>query len=257
MPYSFESRVRYSEIDEKGFLSLGALVDYFQDCSTFQSEDAGIGIYKLKELHQAWLLSSWQIIIHHLPKLCDYVKVSTIPYAFKSFLGYRNFLLEDDKGVAAIANSVWVLFDMDKGKPVRVSEEMAERYHPEEKLEMPYASRKIKLPEDSDRTGEYQEAFFITRHHLDTNHHVNNGQYIRMAMEYLPAGWQIGQVRAEYRMQARLGDEIHPHCYTGGEGEGNRNFLVVLENPEKKPFAAVEFLREDGKTCCELEKNRI
>ena len=37
--YEFNSRVRYSEIDHHGTLTLPALINYFQDCSTFQSED--------------------------------------------------------------------------------------------------------------------------------------------------------------------------------------------------------------------------
>ena len=41
--YTFDSRVRYSEIDHTGNMTLPALINYFQDCSTFQSEDIGLG----------------------------------------------------------------------------------------------------------------------------------------------------------------------------------------------------------------------
>lgn len=41
--YSFNSRVRYSEVNKDGRLKLVSLLDYFQDCSTFHSEDAGDG----------------------------------------------------------------------------------------------------------------------------------------------------------------------------------------------------------------------
>ena len=41
--YSFNSRVRYSEVNKDGRLKLVSLLDYFQDCSTFHSEDAGMG----------------------------------------------------------------------------------------------------------------------------------------------------------------------------------------------------------------------
>ena len=47
--YSFDGRVRYSEIDQNGRLDVSALVNYFQDCGTFQSEDAGVGIEYCKE----------------------------------------------------------------------------------------------------------------------------------------------------------------------------------------------------------------
>ena len=42
--YSIESRVRYSEVDEHQDLSITGIINYFQDCSTFQSEDLGWGL---------------------------------------------------------------------------------------------------------------------------------------------------------------------------------------------------------------------
>ena len=42
--YAFGSRIRYSETDSEGRLTLNALLNYFQDCSTFHSEDVGLGI---------------------------------------------------------------------------------------------------------------------------------------------------------------------------------------------------------------------
>ncbi len=74
------------------------------------------------------------------------------------------------------------------------------------KLEMDYAPRKIALPEGM----EAQEPFAIQKHHLDTHHHVNNCQYIRMGADYLPEGFEIRQMRAEYKKQALLGDVFYP-----------------------------------------------
>ena len=50
--YEFNSRVRYSEIDHHGTLTLPALINYFQDCSTFQSELLNNGVERLEELHR-------------------------------------------------------------------------------------------------------------------------------------------------------------------------------------------------------------
>ena len=49
--YQFKSRIRYSETDETGRLSVPGIINYMQDCSTFQSEDGRMGISYLKE-HQ-------------------------------------------------------------------------------------------------------------------------------------------------------------------------------------------------------------
>lgn len=44
MKYSFDSRVRYSEIGEDRHLTLNGIINYFQDCSTFHSESLGVGM---------------------------------------------------------------------------------------------------------------------------------------------------------------------------------------------------------------------
>ena len=41
MYYTIEGRLRYSEIDHLGTVTLPGIINYFQDCSTFQSEDIG------------------------------------------------------------------------------------------------------------------------------------------------------------------------------------------------------------------------
>ncbi len=47
--YTFTSRVRFSETDENGKLSLAGIMNYLQDCSVFHSEDVGNGTDMLKK----------------------------------------------------------------------------------------------------------------------------------------------------------------------------------------------------------------
>ena len=133
--YAFDSRIRYSETDSEGYLTLDALLNYFQDCSTFHSEDVGLGIGYMKEIGQVWVLSSWQIVVNRYPKLGEKVKIVTLPYELKVFLGYRNFAMLDEQGeYLAKANSLWSLLDVGTGKPVMVNEAMHKGYEIDEKL---------------------------------------------------------------------------------------------------------------------------
>ena len=86
MSYSFESRVRFSEIGENGCLDLPGGLDYFQDCCTFESEKTGLGMEVLKVQKRAWVLSAWQVVVKRYPKLGEDIKVITIPYGFRRFI---------------------------------------------------------------------------------------------------------------------------------------------------------------------------
>lgn len=233
--YAFDSRIRYSETDSEGELTLNALLNYFQDCSTFHSEDVGLGIGYMKEIGQAWVLSSWQIVVDRYPRLGEKVKIVTLPYELKGFLGYRNFAMLDEEGnYLAKANSLWSLLDMTTGKPVAVNEAMHKGYGIDEKLDMDYAPRKITVPEG----GQLLDPIVVKKYHLDTNHHVNNGQYVNIAMEYLPDGFLIHQMRAEYKKQAFLDDVLYP-CVVSVES----GYVVSLRDEEGRPYVSVEFLQ--------------
>ena len=91
--YQFNSRIRYSETDETGRLSVPGIINYMQDCSTFQSEDRHAGVDFLTGRNRAWLLSSWRILIDRYPRLGEEIAVGTWHCGTKGIYGYRNFVL--------------------------------------------------------------------------------------------------------------------------------------------------------------------
>ncbi len=174
-------------------------------------------------------------MVEHYHKLGDRVILGTAPYEFKGFLGSRNFvMLAEDGSYLAKANSLWSLLNTDTGKPAMPPRKMIEGYTLVPKLPMEYAPRKITLPPQ----GERREVIVVKKHHLDINHHVNNGQYINMAMEFLPENFAIGQMRAEYKKQAFLENILHSYVV-----ESEEQCIVAFLDEEDKPYVSVEFLR--------------
>lgn len=234
--YSFNSRVRYSEVDINKQLDLVSIINYFQDCSTFQSEDLGLGIEHLEKKKRAWLMNSWQIIIDRFPTLGENITTSTWAYDFKSMYGFRNFTIKDSSDkLCARANSIWVYMDTNTHRPAKVSPEDIYGYGHEEPLDMEYSSRKITLPSDFT----VRDSFSVIACNIDTNNHVNNSQYIKMATEYLPKDFFIQQLRAEYKMSAVFGDIIVPKISLT-----DNLCTVALTNPDDKPYAVIEFSKK-------------
>ena len=239
--YTFESRIRLSESDENEKLTLTGLLDYFQDCSTFQSDDLGIGMGYLRTMKLAWVLNSWQIDIRRYPSEGERVTIGTIPYMIRGPLGYRNYFMDDEGGDRiAVAQTVWTLLNMEKEIPVSAPAEVVEAYKVEPKLEMEYLPRKIVLPGE----GKELEPLNVGKHHLDANHHVNNGQYVKIAMEMLEDDIAVRRLRVEYKAQARLGDGIYPVLY-----RSDNLYVVSLNDREANPFAVVEFTVDELKSC--------
>lgn len=213
--YAFDSRIRYSEVGSDLKLRLLSLLDYFQDASTFHSEDLGLGVDYLKGFHEVWLMSYWQIDIERFANLCERVTIGTFPYEFKGCFGFRNFLMQDENGeMIAKANSLWTLMNMETMSPCRPTQKMMEGYVLEPRLDMEYLPRKIVLTGEPESMKKVE----VTKRHLDSNMHVNNGQYVAIACDYLPEDFGVKRMRASYHKSAVLGDEIYPKVYHMEDG---------------------------------------
>lgn len=236
--YSFTSNIRFSEVDSNKTLTLTSLINYFQDCTIFHSESLHAGFEYLEPRHRCWVLSSWQVIIHRLPQFGEAVVVGTWPYGFSTLSGDRNFILQTKEGEPLVtANSFWVFTDTDTGRPAKLEPDYVSMYPMEPPLAMDYASRKIALPAECVA----EPSFIVNKHHLDTNLHVNNAQYIRMAEDYLPTEFEVGEFRAEYKKSARLLDEIHPLVSIT-----DTTCTVVLADAAHKPYTTVQFIRKEN-----------
>lgn len=234
--YSFNSRIRYSEVDSQGKITLNSILDYFQDCSSFHSEDLNRGMEYLNEREIAWVLVSWQVEVQRYSKCGEHVVVGTWPTDFKGIFGKRNFVMNDSQeNMLACANTTWTLLDRKTGRPMRIPTEISEAYQLESELPMECESRKIKLPENMTA----EQPFEVQKFHLDTNQHVNNGKYILMAREYLPQDFEIGKMRAEYKNSAVYGDTIYPWISV----EQNK-VVVALCDEQQKPYVNIELERK-------------
>lgn len=230
--YTFESRIRYSETNQSGKLSIPHLVDYFQDCSVFQSEELGLGVEYLASKGRAWVLNAWQIVINRLPEEGEDVLIGTWASGFQRFHGTRNFVMNSKNGEKlAYANSIWVYLDTNSGRPSKPGEEEISKYQPEEPLLMDYRPRKIRLS----KIWEDREPVRVKKGWIDSNHHVNNSWYVKAAFDELLDETEIRQLRVEYQRQAKEGEILYPRV-----AREERRRVITLCDSERKPYAIVE-----------------
>ncbi len=231
--YRIESRIRFSEIDHTRKITLPGIINYFQDCSTFQSEEIGYGFTYLEEHKRAWVLSAWQIEIERYPEFGEDISVSTWATGFKGICGDRNFCMKDRAGkIVSRANSLWVYMDLERGKPTKPDEGEITAYGVSGPLEMESVSRKISVPENMD----ILPSFPVRKYHIDTNEHVNNCQYVQMAKEVCEQEELIRRVRVEYKKSAVYKDIIVPKA-----GVEDDRTVVELCDEAGMPYAVVEF----------------
>lgn len=217
-------------------MKMESLAALFQDVTCFQGEELGVGFDYVEPMKRVWVLNSWQIDVKKFPKFNQKITIGTFPTEFKSFFGNRNFVVKDEKGeILVMANSVWTFMDMEKLRPAKIDEKFFQVYDLEEPLPMEYLPRKIELPKTDEWVLTRGEEFKVREYHLDSNRHVNNGQYVQMASGFLSHNLSYNRMRVEYRKQAKLGDKIIPAIY-----EKEDACIVALCNDTETPYAIIE-----------------
>ena len=93
---------------------------------------------------------------------------------------------------------------------------------------------RIKAPDIENMNREAQ--IIITADNLDTNHHVNNGQYVALAKSVIPEEIDVKHFRAEIKRQSVLGDTIIPYIY-----REDGKIVVVLNDEEDSLKLITEF----------------
>ena len=232
--YSFSSTVRYSECDARSNLTIPALINYLQDCSTFHTESIGHGVAYLAQNHFAWFITAWQIKIDRMPRYCEPIVVSTWCHDMRATNVHRNFDVRTPEGDLLVrADSLWVAYDTLHMRPIRVPAGEEVYLTDDAPVDLPPLKRKIRLVGE----GEPHPPVTVAEYHLDTNHHVNNGQYVAMAdhvVRSVDEGFELGLLEVQYKRAAQLGDVVVPHLYVEEDG-----YAVDLSATEGDSFAIV------------------
>ena len=238
MSYTFNTRIGYHLVDSERKLALPAMINLFQDCGGFHGADCGYSNKTLADMGLAWIISSWQVHINEMPQLDDYVEITTYPYKVKFCLASRYFALRSPEGKEyARANSLWVMMDMNKYAPVKISKEIEDAYGPYENFYKDYDFGGRKIAHEGEMTA--YPPIEVLSYMIDSNHHVNNEQYIKTASLLLPEGFKPNNFRAEYTKQAKMGDLLMP--YVGKTEEG---YQISLCDADNEPYFTGEWTRK-------------
>ena len=233
--YSLKYKVTTSTCDSEGRLKLYSALQMMQDCSEMWIDsEPGVKQY-FAEQNMAQLLATRQVEIIRVPEYKEELTVTSTVYDMKPMFGFRNTFIYDAQGNPCYKTwSMGAFVDKVAGKLKRVDQATIDSMNLEPQKEMNYRDRRIILPKQG---GDMLEPVKVLRADIDYNKHMNNANYVRMAMELLPESMAVRGMRVEYRVAAKLGDILTPTMYQIDDG-----FIVSL-SVNGEVSAIVEFTR--------------
>ncbi len=219
--YSLKYKVTTSICDSEGRLKLYSALQMMQDCSEMWIDsEPGIKQYFTVQ-NMAQLLVSRQVEIVRVPSYKEELTVTTSVYGMKPMFGFRNTFIYDAEGKPCYRTwSMGAFVDKSDGKLKRIDEATLDSMHLDPQLELNYQDRRIILPKEGGKT---LEPIRVLRADIDYNKHMNNANYVRVAMELLPEDFEVRGLRVEHRVAAKLADQLIPTIY-----EQDGTYIVAL-----------------------------
>ena len=231
--YSLKYKVTTSTCDSDGKLKLYSALQMMQDCSEMWIDsEPGVKLY-FAEQNMTQLLATRQMEVIRVPKYKEELTVATSVYGMKSMFGFRNTFIFDAEGKPCYKTwSMGAFVNKTTGKLKRVDDVTIQSMTLEPQLDMNYKDRRIILPKTE---GEVLEPIKVLRADIDYNKHLNNANYVRMAMELLPGNFVVNGLRVEYRVAAKLGDMLVPTIYRIGD------LIIISLSIDNNVSAIIEF----------------
>lgn len=217
--------------------SLYAILKLFSEMAGEHYERRGLGHGLLWERGIVFLLSRVSLRIHEPPRYGETTTTSTWEKDIKGPLLYRDFEMRGPDGRLLVsASSAWLIADPISREILRPSVlgDMVLCNEREADCEPP---RKLRRNTELAPLGE-RPVYYTD---LDSNGHVNNAVYGRIAMDFLPEALREKRVRdfhITYNMEAKLGETL---SLSGGDTKG---FYELQGSGDELHFATA-FIFED------------
>ena len=236
--YSLKYKVTTSTCDSEGRLKLYSALQMMQDCSEMWIDsEPGVKQY-FAEQNMAQLLASRQVEVIRVPEYKEELTVTSTVYGMKPMFGFRNTFIYDAEGKPCYKTwSMGAFVDKSNGKLKRVDDATIASMTLEPQLEMNYKDRRIILPKEGGTT---LDPIRVLRADIDYNKHLNNANYIRMAMELLPEDFEVKGLRVEYRVPAKLSDMLIPTLFKIDGG------IIISLAIGNEVSAVIEFMSSCG-----------
>lgn len=219
-----------------------AIMTIMEDIGGLHSATVGYGLADVEKSGLAWVLLDWNIKIMKRPKYQEQIKACTWSRKHNTACAYRDFeILSSDGDVLSAATSRWVLIELEKRRPQRLTEEIISLYQGEpEKSALNEEMKSIVYPKGFfDSYDVYSRKYEVLRRDIDTNMHMHNLSYLEAAYETLPLEvynkGECNNIRISYKKEIMYGDEIV--CkYVHTEGKE----VVCFQDTEGAVRAVVE-----------------
>lgn len=242
MKYKHIYQIGLEDVDVNGNATNKALMTIMEDIGGLHSDLAGYGLDSVEQSGQAWVVLDWKIEVIKRPHYRDMITGYTWSVNHNIACAYRDYELFNEQGEKVVrATSRWVLMDIVKRRPIRLTDELTERYQGEaDTRAFEEGMTNLSYPKGFfDNEQIKKQPYYVLRRDIDSNRHMHNLCYLDAAGEVLPQEiydkGEMSNIRISYKKEILYGEDI-----MGGYVFFDGKHIVCFQDSENNIRAIVE-----------------
>lgn len=222
-----------------GKITINAILNLLDDIAMQHAASTGDDVLARSQNAVNWIMTGWDIRILHLPQNNEGIKIKTwVNSKLSISSSIREFLLMDANDSDCVHAQAYIsIFDLNKNRPVRITDEDLARYQPEAATVITDPIKRISTPTSYC----FEKNMVIRRSDIDFNGHVHNTNYLTLAMEVLPEKLYNEQnlqaIRINYKKPLLLDDVATIRLATTEQG-----YVVGIYKSGSQLCALIEFV---------------
>ncbi|MBQ2661187.1 MAG: hypothetical protein IJF80_00865 [Clostridia bacterium] len=210
MIYTRDYEVAFEDCENSMKMSLKGILRAIENVASLHSDRANDNVIDSSVNNGiTWVIVEWNMKLLRVPDYCEKVTVSTWSYMADNTRSVkRGALICDRDGKHLVEVLIkFMLIDRKTGLPLRITEDIIEKYKPEDKSVYDETTLGIvHEPKEFER----EVILPLRRSDIDFNEHVHNLNYLDFALEALPEDVykknNYSNMRIIYRRAMKLSD---------------------------------------------------
>lgn len=214
MSYTIKATVESYDVQPNGNIKISSLLKLFQKAAGDELLSTPFNSFALAEKNIAFVITKMTLKMLCDVKIYDELEITTYPRKIRGVSYPRDFIVKCNGKNVVLANSVWVLIDLEKRHVIRPTaiSELGEISTSEQDTFVLEDIRRILKPQEMphlcSRRVEYS--------YLDMNNHLNNTFYSDFIFDSItcdaPSSDTGMYLQINYKNEARYGNTINIHC---------------------------------------------
>ena len=202
-----EFELRFFEMNHAALATPTSMLMLLEETAADHCQSINYGLYDLIKQNVGWVLVSGRLEMYEYPAYKEKIIIRTWLSSYSSIR--ENIIYNSKRKIIGKAKGLWLFFDIKKRKPIRIFEEIMNKWS---FCKTQSIAQNINTKISPTKNADFTKEFYVNRFDTDMNKHVSNIKYLHWLMESLPEKITLNNhmtsIDGRFTAEAHIGNTI-------------------------------------------------